>query len=839
MRPVQFRSKCFCSVLYHEYSKTRTVAFLLFDKALKHWDCLKIKFPDNNEDKQSNVTDELFDLDWSWTVSCEGLCSVFSGIEINPCKRQLFILFDSVVSCLSIVMESLLKNIKKQVTCSICLDTYTEPKIISCFHTFCCECLEKHARVSQKEGKFRCPECQAAIDLPEGNRFDRLTNSFFHKSLLSLLAIRQSGDACSITCSQCRKPNPQMYYCFDCGRFMCLDCFNAHQLLSATFEGHKVTPVKDFKVEDYEAVLKRQPFCSQEFHEREVTRFFCLECQVCICQICIVTDHQNHKVVLLDKAALEEKDNIMCGAKLIRNKESELCEVVKQFEETISKLESNLSTAKREVSRVAEEIIAETREREREVIDSVEATRVSMLERINSAKQEVETLIKQMKQAAEFAENLVQKSSSADVMQNKETLKQKFEELRGVEVPKHQQTTFVKFSAAPRLVDWKLGVIEVTPTADAKRSRLEGLDQRFQADVEAELTLCAQTSEGETINQGDLKDQVEFLIEPAKDVTNVFVNKRENSGLQLKFTPKLPGSYSIEVRINGDKLPTCPYTLNVKERELVIVGEMHLKLFPVDTLQFLSGIAVNKKGEVAVVDDDGHCVYVFDKDGNCVRKIGSQGKEPGQFEEPTGVSYLNDKEILVADYGNDRIQQIDIQTGTVVKSFGKCGSRKGDFGGPHDVCLDDVERIIVTDWYNHRIQVMSKEGESIFTFGDRGPEKLSCPTSCIPYKNMFLLCDEGNGCIKAFDQSGTFLYKFGKEGNQDGELVRPNFMLVDSSDNLLVCDSDNNRVQQFFLDGRFTGKSTTHLPCPRGIVAAPDGRILVTSGPDNKVFILK
>ena len=120
MRPVQFRSKCFCSVLYHEYSKTRTVAFLLFDKALKHWDCLKIKFPDNNEDKQSNVTDELFDLDWSWTVSCEGLCSVFSGIEINPCKRQLFILFDSVVSCLSIVMESLLKNIKKQVACSIC-----------------------------------------------------------------------------------------------------------------------------------------------------------------------------------------------------------------------------------------------------------------------------------------------------------------------------------------------------------------------------------------------------------------------------------------------------------------------------------------------------------------------------------------------------------------------------------------------------------------------------------------------------------------------------------------------------------------------------------------------
>ena len=136
-------------------------------------------------------------------------------------------------------MESLLINLKEQVTCSICLDTYTKPKTISCLHTFCCECLEKHARVSQKQGKFRCPECQAAIDLPEGNRFDRLPNSFFHKSLLSLLAVRQSGEASSITCYQCSATNPQMYYCFDCGRG----------------QGHKVTPVFNCFFSDLKALF--------------------------------------------------------------------------------------------------------------------------------------------------------------------------------------------------------------------------------------------------------------------------------------------------------------------------------------------------------------------------------------------------------------------------------------------------------------------------------------------------------------------------------------------------------------------------------------------------------
>ena len=484
-------------------------------------------------------------------------------------------------------MESLLVNLKKQLTCSICLDTYTEPKTISCLHTFCCECLEKHARVSQKQGKFRCPECQAVIDLPEGNRFDRLPNSFFHKSLLSLLAVRQSGEASSITCYQCSATNPQMYYCFDCGRFMCPDCFNAHELLKKSFQGHKVTPVQDFKTEDYEALLRRQPFCSQEFHEREITRFFCSQCQVCICQICIVTDHQNHKVVLVDKAAHEEKDNIMSGAKLIKKMESELQEVIRQFEETISKLESNMATAKRSVKQAAEQMIANIREHEREALESLEATRVSRLYKINLAKQEVESLVKQMNQAAQFAENLVQRTSSSDIMQNKETLKTKFEELLRVEVPKHQQTTFIKFTATSQK-DLKLGFIEVTEgTAKAAKSTIEGLDQTFQAGVEAEFTLCPRKSGGEITNQADLKGRVELLVKPVKDVTDVIVEEKEDGNLRLRFTPKVPGAYRIEVKVNGDILPTCPMTVQVKERELFVISELKLKLFPRDTFERL------------------------------------------------------------------------------------------------------------------------------------------------------------------------------------------------------------------------------------------------------------
>ena len=676
-------------------------------------------------------------------------------------------------------MNPLVKNLKKQLTCSICLDTYTEPKTISCLHTFCCQCLERHARVSQRQGKFRCPECQAEIDLPEGNRFDRLPNSFFHKSLLGVL-----------------------------------------------------------EAEDCQAIPRQQQeTCSQ--HTEERLRYYCSTCEASVCPVCVTEDHRGHAFDLLEKAVQEEKKNIMSTVETIKEKADLFRAELKKLEKTSEDVEMIIAIAKQEVSEATERVITKTRQQEKQLLESLEMTRGRRIKRINSTKQELESLVKQMNEAADFAENLVQRRSAADIIQNKNKLREKLEEFHGVEVPKHRQATFVKFTAASQH-NFKLGSIQVSEKPPvAAKSTLEGLYQTFQAGVEAKFTLCPRTSGGEMSDHADLKDQVELLLKPAEDVTNVTVDEEYDRNVSLKFTPKVPGAYSIEVKINGDKLPTCPMIVQVKKRELVVVSELKLKFFPRDTIRWLCGIAVNTKGQIVATDNFSHCVYLFDKNGNCLRTIGSMGSNTGQFQFPEGISFLNDNEVLIADLGNCRIQRLNIRTGTAVKSFGQEGRGKGEFDRPIDVTVNDGERIVVTEYGNNRIQVMSKEGESIFTFGDRGPEKLHHPTCCIHHKNMFLVSDLDNNCIKAFDQSGTFLYKFGKVGSQDGQFDPPRSLLVDSSGYLLVCDSGNNRVQQFSLDGRFTGKCITRLSRPVAITKAPDGRILVVSHGEREVCILK
>ena len=349
-------------------------------------------------------------------------------------------------------------------------------------------------------------------------------------------------------------------------------CLNAHEIMRDAFEGHNVMPVKDFQDQDYEALLKRQPFCTKKYHEREMTRFYCLQCQCCVCHLCIVTEHKSHEVILLDEAADNEKGNIMADASVSRIREKVFKETIRQFNHTASELRDNAQLAKCGVSQAAERKIAEIRESERQAIESIETTCVTRLQKINSARQAVESLMKQNNKVADFAENLVQKSSSWDIMQNKHNLKQRFEELRGIQAAQHHQTSFIKFYPTPA-VGFNLGDIATEDIADASRSTLEGLDQTFQAGLEAKFILSPKTPDGEISNQPDLKQQIEVLIQPAEDVIQITQKNTENGRFEVKFIPKVPGAYSIEVKINGDTLANSLFTVAVKEHEPIVVGE--------------------------------------------------------------------------------------------------------------------------------------------------------------------------------------------------------------------------------------------------------------------------
>ena len=206
--------------------------------------------------------------------------------------------------------------------------------------------------------------------------------------MLSLLTVQQSSDGKEIT-------SAKTSYCFGCEKFLCGTCVNAHELFrEAAFNGHKVTPVKQLEQEDYEAFLKRKVFCTEKYHEKEVTRFYCHVCHTCICQTCFSMEHRNHEIELLDKVADDERGKILKGVELMNQKQECCRERIRQCEETVANLEANNATAKHQVSQSAGQMIAVIHELERAAINTLENTRVTRIQKLHAMKTQLRHLEK-------------------------------------------------------------------------------------------------------------------------------------------------------------------------------------------------------------------------------------------------------------------------------------------------------------------------------------------------------------------------------------------------------------------------------------------------------------
>ena len=82
-------------------------------------------------------------------------------------------------------------------------------------------------------------------------------------------------------------------------------------------------------------------------------------------------------------------------------------------------METDISTAKRQVFQATEQMMGKLRQLEREAITALEKSRLLRVEKLHSGKASVVSLEKQLDQAFAFSNNLVERNSSSDIMQNK------------------------------------------------------------------------------------------------------------------------------------------------------------------------------------------------------------------------------------------------------------------------------------------------------------------------------------------------------------------------------------------------------------------------------------
>jgi DNA-binding beta-propeller fold protein YncE len=174
----------------------------------------------------------------------------------------------------------------------------------------------------------------------------------------------------------------------------------------------------------------------------------------------------------------------------------------------------------------------------------------------------------------------------------------------------------------------------------------------------------------------------------------------------------------------------------------------------------------------------------------------------GKLRQPRGISVARDGNILVADFGNDRIQEFAPNL-TFFRTFGSNGGLAGEFKQPSDVVAAADGTIYVADTWNHRVQVFNPDGTFVreLTSGFYGPRGLA-----VDQKGAVFVVDTGNNRVVRFSASGEKDREWGRKGNGPGEFLEPVGVAIDASGQVYVSDNGNGRLQVFSRDGKFVSE---------------------------------
>ena len=199
-------------------------------------------------------------------------------------------------------LTTLFHNLREEVSCSVCSDLFTDPKHLSCLHSFCLKCVTQWYETCGGGDAIKCPKCQTLSRIPASGDLKDLPTSFYLNGFIDVLAIKECKNT-QLTCGNCDKKSSEASYCFQCCIFYCEECLLCHNKMREK-KGHRALAVREFQDKDFENVLRRPVFCSRPGHQKEDLKYYCKECETVLCQTCFALDHGGHVLKLIEEEAV-------------------------------------------------------------------------------------------------------------------------------------------------------------------------------------------------------------------------------------------------------------------------------------------------------------------------------------------------------------------------------------------------------------------------------------------------------------------------------------------------------------------------------------------------------
>ena len=736
-----------------------------------------------------------------------------------------------------LIQEKGLEELEREITCGICQEHYTEPKVLPCLHYYCKKCI---LRLSLRTGTgepFSCPECRYEATLPDGGVDELKTAFFVNRIKTTISTMERAHGKVEVKCELCSDYGGKAeVFCRQCAMFICKDCIKQHKKLKI-LQTHEVVSLEDLKQGQAKQMVVREDHAPMKCMDHdEPLVIYCFDCDMLICRDCTMKDHRDHNFEFCKKAAATTKSNLLEKLDPLKTQSSSLSRAVEEVRTTKQELEAQRDAVANTIKNSFKELRDILDNREQELLGEADGLVQEKIDRLSVQEKTLSLASAEVQSVVDYTEQCVRHCTDNEVMsmhaEIRRQIKRKVEEhsKSGSNLEPVDEVDIgvdVRCAEALQQLCQKEANIMKQPIDLTKTTvTMEDMAEEEVTKI-SKATLVTRLSNARiTRRKCEVSSYLKSLYSGVITECKVYQNVTDSGVYFIQYTPSVRGRHELTISVDGQQVAGSPYSvfisipptllgkpvkvlkdfpkaagITVNSLGEILVSNYHGSIVKVnkegEKLKLLSQSEVENLRKIAVDDDDNvycicepdHKVLKCDKNGGNIRVQDVKWVNKGQ----RGLEIVGEEVMICEINNNGTIMVYDKELNYVRQIQHKDGG--------HFLALssDGCGNLYCADWSNSCIQVISNNGVFQHSFGcDRnGVQKVSNSWGLCVFGRYVYVVNTGSGSVSVFTTDGDYITSFGQFGNKEGNFKWPHSICVDKDGFVYITDYESNKVLCF------------------------------------------
>ena len=337
-------------------------------------------------------------------------------------------------------MSEFARKVSRVLQCPVCSELISDPKQLSCTHTFCNKCLNDILK-SSSQNYLTCPICRNETSVKGGN-VSNLNTNFPLKSLID--DVRN----CEQLCEMCDSNSRAVHFCCECGKDMCNTCLEIHNKWPPHVT-HRVVRVED--VREGKVVLEKEVYCQEHKadEQKHICTDVCITCKKFICLRCRMLNHdkKGHTVQDAKEYNASTKKRIESLQARGKTKVTTIKNHMTYIKNQKERVTDHIAGKKAEINKSYQESLKKLDEMKAALDKQLDAQEEKLCKRLDEMQDVDERLITSIKSASVLAGNSMKAPLEGDIIVIRDTLSGELKNVLDRDDPKEKLATDVADNA--------------------------------------------------------------------------------------------------------------------------------------------------------------------------------------------------------------------------------------------------------------------------------------------------------------------------------------------------------------------------------------------------------